>query len=174
MTILTLISAGLILLLASLAGVLLTLLTLPGVWLTLLVALLCQWLFGEPRLFNWWTLGIATGLALLAEVYEFVASAAGAAKRGGGRSGAIGSIIGAIVGAIGGSMVLPVVGTLFGAVLGAGLGALVAERGIAKRTWGDAYSIGKGAAIGRFAATVVKALVAAAVGVVLTIAAVVP
>jgi uncharacterized protein YqgC (DUF456 family) len=145
-------------------------LTLPGVWLTLIVAIACQFLFGEPRLFDWWTLGICAGIAVLAEVYEFVSSAAGAAKSGGGRSGAIGSILGALGGAILGSFVVPIIGTIVGAVLGAGLGALVAERGIAGRSWSQSYRIGQGAAVGRFAAMIVKTAVAAAVGLALFIA----
>jgi uncharacterized protein len=163
-------------LLASLAGTLITLMTFPGTWLILLVALGCQWAFGEPRLFSWWTLGITTGLALAAEVYEFAASAVGSTKSGGGKSGAVGSIIGAIVGAILGSILLPipVIGTLAGAVLGAGVGALALERGIAKKSWTDSYTIGKGAAIGRFTAAIIKSIIAAAIGITLTVAALAP
>jgi hypothetical protein len=51
------------------------------------------------------------------------------------------------------------------------VGALIAERGIAQRSWSDALAIGKGAATGRLVATVVKAIMAAAVGVLLTAAA---
>lgn len=174
MSILITISAALILLLASLAGVVLTLLTLPGVWLTLAIALVCQWAFGEPRLFSWWTLGAAAVLALAGEIFEFFASAAGAAKSGGGRSGAVGSILGAIAGSIIGAIVIPVIGALIGAVLGAGLGALAAERGIAQRSWTQAAVIGKGAATARLTASVVKVGIAGAAGLLLTIAAVIP
>lgn len=168
--------AAFIVLLASLAGAFITLMTFPGTWLILLVALVCQWAFGDPRIFSWWTLGAMTGLALAAEVYEFLASAAGSTRSGGGKSGAIGSIIGAIVGAILGSFLvpIPIVGTFVGAVLGAGIGALVLERGIGKKSWTDSYTIGKGAAVGRFTATIIKGIIAAVIGVVLTVAALVP
>ena len=155
---------------AGVLGVLLTLITLPGVWLTLGIAVACQFIFGEPRLFDWWTIGGAAGLALAAEVFELVSSAAGAARSGGGRSGAIGSIFGAIAGAILGSFVVPIIGTIIGAVVGAGAGALFAERGFAGRTWAEAARVGQGAAIGRFTALVVKSLVAAAVGLTLLVA----
>jgi len=166
--------AAFIILIASLVGALFTLVTLPGTWLIILVALVCQWAFGEPRIFSWWTLGAVTALALAAEVYELVASAAGSTKSGGGRSGAIGSIIGAVVGAIAGSFVVPIIGTLLGAVLGAGVGAIVLERGVSRKSWSASYTIGKGAAMGRFTATIIKAFIAAAIGLTLTVAALNP
>jgi uncharacterized protein YqgC (DUF456 family) len=168
--------AAIVLLLSGLLGVLLTAVTLPGVWLTLVVALLCQWLFGPPPLFNWWTLIACAGLALAGEVFEFVSGAIGAKRAGGGKSGALGSIIGAFGGAIIGSFALPIplIGTLVGAVLGAGIGALIAERGVAGREWSHAFRIGQSAAASRLAATVVKVAIAAAVAAVLTVAALVP
>lgn len=156
--------------LAGAGGVLLTLFTLPGVWMTLLVALLCQWMWGEPRLFDWWTIGAMAGLALLAEVLEAASSAVGASRSGGGKSGAFGSILGAIIGAIVGSFIIPIVGTIVGAVLGAGLGAVAGERGIAGKTWADSYKVGKGAASARAFAILLKTVVAAVVGAVLTAA----
>jgi uncharacterized protein len=157
---------------ASLLGFILTLLTLPGVWLILTVAVVCQFAFGEPLLFAWWTLGAALGLALLGEAAEFGASALGAARFGGGRSGAIGSILGSTVGAIAGSFLIPVpvAGTIAGGVLGAGAGALLAERGISKRTWGQSCRIGQGAAVGRLIATIAKLGITAAVGILLCLA----
>ena len=170
MSIWLLLLAALIIFIAAAMGVLLTLITLPGVWLTLIVAVICQFAFGQPVLFDWWTLGIAAALALAAEVFELFSSAAGAAKSGGGRSGAIGSVLGAIAGAIAGSFIFPLVGTVIGAVIGAGAGALLAERGFAGRTWSDAYKVGQGAAVGRLAAMIVKTAVAAAIGVLLVVA----
>jgi uncharacterized protein len=167
--------AALIIFLTGIIGVILTLLTLPGVWLTLLVALLCQWLFGRPYLFDWWwTLGVCVALAFAGEVFEFISGAVGAKRAGGGKSGAIGSIIGAFAGAIVGSFIIPVVGTLVGAVLGAGLGAIVLEVGIAGRRWSHAVQIGSSAAVSRLAATLVKAAIAGAVGLILTVAALLP
>jgi hypothetical protein len=173
MSVWLLILAAVIMLVASGLGILLTLVTLPGVWVTLLAAVICQFAFGEPALFSWWTLGGCAALAFAAEVFELFSSAAGAAKSGGGRSGAIGSVIGAIVGAILGSFIIPIVGTVIGAVVGAGGGAIMAERGIAGRSWNQSLKIGQGAAVGRFAALIVKTAVAAAIGVVLVAAAVI-
>jgi hypothetical protein len=78
-----------------------------------------------------------------------------------------------MVGAILGSFLipLPLVGTLIGAVAGAGAGALFAERSFAGREWSHAIKIGSAAATARLAATVVKAGIAAAVGMLLTVAA---
>jgi uncharacterized protein YqgC (DUF456 family) len=134
-TIALLILTAVILGLIGAAGVILTLFTLPGVWLTLIAALVCQWLWGMPWMFSWWTLGVLAGLAFLGEILETVSSAVGASRSGGGRSGAIGSIVGAIVGAIVGSMIVPLIGTIVGAVAGAGIGAVALERGISGRTW---------------------------------------
>jgi uncharacterized protein len=165
--------AGLILAIVSIVGVVLTLFTLPGVWLILMVAAACQFVFPVPP-FSWWTIGICAGLAMTGEVFELVASAAGAKVSGGGRSGAIGSVIGAMVGAVAGTFIpIPIAGTVMGAVVGAGVGALIAERGVAGKTWRQSAAIGTGAAGGRLVATVAKVAITAAVGVVLTVAAVV-
>lgn len=162
--------AGILVLLASLAGVLLTLLTLPGLWLTLLVALACWWWIGYD-FYSPWTVGVALGLGVLAEVIDVVASGAGAAKAGGGRSGAIGSIIGAFVGAIAGSFVVPILGTIAGGVIGAGVGAIAGEKGIAARSWKDSARVARGAMVGRFIALCVKIVLATAIGALLTVAA---
>lgn len=164
MTISLLILTAVLLALIALAGVALTLLTLPGVWLTLAAALVCQWAWGEPRMFDWWTLGILAAVSLAGEVLEMVSSAVGASRSGGGRSGAIGSILGAIVGAVAGSMILPLIGTIVGAVAGAGLGAVALERGISGRTWEQSLRIGTGAAGARAVALLIKTAIAAGVG----------
>jgi uncharacterized protein YqgC (DUF456 family) len=171
-----LILAGLAMLIAAVGGTLLTVLTLPGLWLTLLIALVLQLVYRPEPLLSWWTLGVCLGLAIIAEVIELVASAAGAAKSGGGRSGAWGSIIGSLIGALAGSFLIPVpiVGTIAGAVIGAAAGAITGERGIAGRTWRESFRIGRGAAKGRFFATVVKSGIAALIGAILTVAAFVP
>lgn len=161
--------AGVILLLIAIVGFVLTIATLPGTWFILGAGLLTHWLCGEPPLLNMWNLIICASLALLAEIAEFALSAAGAAKSGGGKSGAIGSIIGGLVGAIVGTMIVPILGTIVGGVIGAGLGALVFERGIAQRSWKDSARIGQGAAVGRAVSIVMKAAVAAGIGVSLTI-----
>ncbi|MFN0132094.1 MAG: DUF456 domain-containing protein [Phycisphaerales bacterium] len=156
--------------LAGMVGVALTALTLPGVWITLAVAVGWQ-LAIEPEPLSWTTIGVAAGLGLVGEIVEFGASAVGSSRAGGGKSAAMGSIIGALLGAIIGSFVVPIVGTIVGAVAGAGLGAGAAERGIAERTWTQAWRVGKGAAAGRAVAMVAKLGVAAAVAMMLLVGA---
>lgn len=123
----------------------------------------------DPAMFSWWTLGIAAGLALIAELVEFGASAVGAAKAGGTRRGAIGSVIGALVGAVGGSVIVPILGTIIGAALGAGIGALLFERHDGRKSWKDASKIGAGAAAGRLVATLAKVVIACVVAVMLIV-----
>ncbi|MBL9031951.1 MAG: DUF456 family protein [Phycisphaerae bacterium] len=156
--------------LAGLAGVALTALTLPGVWLVL--ALAVGWQFAcDPAPMSWTTIGVAAGLALVGEIVEFVASAVGSSRAGGGKGAAAGSIIGALVGAVVGSFVVPIVGTIVGAVAGAGLGAAAAERGVREVSWGQTWRVGAGAAAGRAVAMVAKLGVACAVAIVLVVGA---
>jgi hypothetical protein len=158
--------------LGSLLGIVLTAATLPGTWIAVLIAMLCQW--WNPGLFSWWTIGAAAAMALIGEAIDLLASAAGAARSGGGRSAALGSVIGGLGGAIIGSIVLPIVGTILGAVVGAGLGAGMAERGIRERSWRDSAAVGAGAAAGKAVATIAKLGIAVAIGLTLSVAAFVP
>lgn len=155
-------------LLAGMVGVLLTAVTLPGIWFMIGVALACQWWQG---LFSWWTLGAAVALGLMAEAVELFASAAGSGRAGGSRHGAWGSIAGSLIGLIVGQLVIPIpiLGALIGAVGGAGLGAILTERGVAKRTWGESYRSGRGAATGRLVSAVVKTAFAIVVAIMLTV-----
>ncbi|MAY75508.1 MAG: hypothetical protein CMJ31_12500 [Phycisphaerae bacterium] len=157
---------GIIVILAAIVGVVLTFLTLPGIWIAVGVALVCQII--TPGLFNWWTLGAALVVAILAEVAEFLASAVGSGASGGTRYGAIGSIVGSLVGLLLGSFLIPIpfLGSILGAIIGAGAGALIAEMGIAKRSFAESFQSGRGAATGRAVSIVVKggfAIVAALV-----------
>ena len=104
--------------------------TLPGNWiiaaLTVLFALLVRHPTGTGL--NWWCVGIVVGLAVLGEVIELAAGAAGAAKSGGSRRGMVLAMVGAmggsIIGAILGTAIpVPLIGNLIGAVLGGALGA---------------------------------------------------
>ena len=160
--------------LSSLLGVGLTLLTFPGIWMMVLVALLCQW--WQPEMFSWWTLGIAFALAVVAEVLELFASAAGAAKARGSKSAMVASVGGAVIGAILCTFLIPIpiVGTVVGAVAGAGLAAGLAERSIAKKEWKDSWKVAKGAATGRALSMSAKTGIAIAVALLLTFAAFIP
>lgn len=162
--------------LVSILGIVLTLLTLPGIWFSILFAALAQWWHIEYHagpMFSWWTLGVVVGIAVLAELLEFFASAVGTASAGGSRRGAIGSVLGGLIGALAGTflILIPIVGTLVGATLGAGLGALLAERHAGRATWRKSGRIGAGAAVGRLAASLIKGGLAVVVALILSIAA---
>lgn len=160
--------------LASILGIALTLVTLPGIWLAIAVAMLCWW--WQPDLFSLWTIAVAIGLGVLAEIAELASSSVGAAKRGGSKTGAMGALFGSLIGALAGTVLLPIpiVGTIAGGIIGAALGALFAERGVKQRTWRESSSIATGAAIGRAFATVIKGAFAAAIAGLLTVAAFYP
>lgn len=164
---LTWLGAAIVVLFAWL-GVGLVALTLPGIWLAILVALLVE--LWRPEVMSTWVLVTAVVLAVLAEVIEFLSSAAGSRRSGGSRSGAWGALIGSFAGIFVGAVLIPIpiLGSIIGAVLGAGVGALAAERGVARRTWGDSYRSGRGAVTGRALSIVIKTGVAAVVAVLMT------
>ncbi|MFP4144389.1 MAG: DUF456 family protein [Phycisphaeraceae bacterium] len=163
-----------LLLLVNAGGVALVALQMPGTWLMLLCTAIvagwrADWWMGYD---GWgamlaagpitlWTLLFLLGLAVLGEIIEFIAGAAGAAKAGGSKRGAAGAIIGGIVGAILGTAAIPipVVGTLVGAALGAGAGSILGDLW-AGREWDITWAAGRGAAIGRFWGALGKLIVA--------------
>lgn len=167
------IAAAILVVLISIIGIALTVVTLPGTWIMIAGAVLIE-LFWLPDMFGAWTLGIAFALALLAELVELIASAAGAKKAGGTKRGAFGAIGGSLIGALVGSPILFPIGAIAGGVVGAGLGTILLERVWAKRTWQESAKAGQGAAVGRFFATVMKTAFAVAIGTLLCIAAFVP
>jgi uncharacterized protein YqgC (DUF456 family) len=152
-----------------------TLVGLPGTWIMLAGALIGQWFI--PDLYTWWTLGAAGLLCIGAEIAETLSGAAGAAASGASKRAAVGAIIGGIAGAIIGTIVLaflPLIGTIIGGAIGAGATAMVLELSIARevRASSSVFAVGKGAAIGRLLATVIKTVFAVAVAIVLIIGAI--
>ena len=142
-----------------------TLFTLPGNWAIVGIAALWAWQMprGEYGFgFGWGTVAVLAGLAVVGEVIEFAAGAAGAKQHGGSKRGmalAIGGAgLGSILGA-GAGIPVPVIGPLIGALGGGGAGAFAGAylgetwKG---RTGGDALRIGKGALFGRLLGTVGK------------------
>jgi uncharacterized protein YqgC (DUF456 family) len=107
------------------------------------------WATGWNVHVGWASLIAIVVLALLAELVEFLAGAAGSKAAGGSKRGMAGAIIGGIVGGILGSPIFPIVGTIVGAVLGAGAGAFLVEMGIG-RSKQESTQIAIGAAKGRF------------------------
>ena len=149
---------------------LLNLVTLPGNWIVVGCAALFAWLFPEEagRGVAWLTVLVLLGLAVLGEIVEFVAGAAGAAKRGASRRAVALSIVGAIVGSILGltaGIPIPVLGSFIGAVVGGAVGAFVGAyvgeywKG---RTESERVASGQGAFFGRIWGTVGKLAVGSA------------
>ena len=166
--------AGVIVVLAAVLGAVMTFITLPGIWFAVMVALVVE--LWRPEVLGWWSLGGAIATAVLAEVAEFIASAAGAGKAGGSRAGMVGSIVGSVCGLIIGQVLIPVpiVGAIIGAVIGAGAGTLIAERRVAKRSWDESIQSSKGAAAGRALSIVVKGAFAVVAALILITGVLVP
>lgn len=154
----------------------LTLIGLPGTWMMALLALSTR--LYAPELYSWWTIGGCLGLAVLAEISDFIAGAVGAGAEGASKRAGLAAIGGGLVGAIVGTPFLPPIGTIIGAVAGAGLSASLAEVTLRKpeeltlmATAKRAARVGRGAALGRFIAVLVKTAIAVVVGVWLVVAA---
>lgn len=147
---------------------------LPGTWLmAATTALVAWWRWdGDSPMIGTFALVVIIALAVVGEVVEFAAGAAGAKKAGATRRGSIGALVGAIFGGIVGQVMipLPVVGALIGACVGAGVGAWGMELSSGRR-FEEAYRVGIGAGVGRFHGTVAKLAVAAAMWVVIAVAA---
>lgn len=166
-----------LLLVANLAAWVGNVVTLPGNWIMLLLVALYAWFLPPemvPRI-SWWVVGTALLLAIVGEVVEFVAGAAGAAKQGGSRRGVVFAIIGAFAGSLLGATISipifilgPIIGALGGGALGAFAGAWLGELGT-ERTPEERIAIGRGAMMGRLLGTVGKLGVGAIILVVVTV-----
>src|SRR5215203_4890297 len=119
-----------------------TLVSLPGNWIVVGCAALFAWLMPhEPsHSITWKTVAVLAGFAVLGEIVEFAAGAAGAAKQGASKRSVLLAMVGAVVGsmvgiAIGapililGSAVMALVGGAAGAFFGAYLGEAWKGRG---------------------------------------------
>ena len=120
--------AAIVLVLLCVAAWLTTLLTLPGNWFVLGLAALFAWWFPADagRGVEWRTVVILAVLAVIGEVIEFVAGAAGAAKQGASARAIALSLVGAFVGSLAGFVVgtpIPIIGSLVVAVFGGAAGA---------------------------------------------------
>lgn len=141
--------------------------TLPGNWLMVVFTALYAFLLPaemQPRV-SWTVVFVALGLAVIGEVVEFLAGAAGAAKQGGSRRGLVLAIGGAFIGSLGGAALaspIPIVGPLIGAIGGGALGgfagAYLGESGT-NRPHAERMAIGKGALIGRLWGTAGKLII---------------
>lgn len=142
------------------------LLTLPGNWIIAVTTVVFALLIHHPSQTetNWWCIGLMIGLALVGELIEFAAGAAGAAKSGGSRRGMILAVAGAMGGSIIGTVLgtflpIPVIGNLIGAITGGAAGAFggaylgEAWKG---RTENERLTISTAAMVGRVFGTVGK------------------
>lgn len=141
---------------SGITGILMVVLALPGIWAMVLVSAICMW--WRPEIISWRAVVTLASIALVSEIMEMVASAAGAKKFGGSKRGAVGAIFGTMIGAIVGSFLIPipVIGTIVGGIAGAGIGAMGVERSIVQMSWVDSMKSGSGAAIGRTISIFIK------------------
>ncbi|BBD07947.1 DUF456 domain-containing protein [Desulfovibrio ferrophilus] len=129
--------------------------SLPANWV--LLALVAGWKAMHPEMpLTWMWFGGLAGLAVIAEVLEFVIQLKGSKKYGASGKGNIGGIIGAIAGAIIGAGFLFGIGALPGALLGAYGGCLLVET-LMGRSFDEARAAAWGAMWGKFFGLTVKA-----------------
>jgi uncharacterized protein YqgC (DUF456 family) len=143
--------------------------SLPGNWGLLGFTVLFAWLVPHEssRGLSWTTVWILLALATVGEIIEFVAGAAGAAKRGASRRSIWLSLLGALAGSIVGAIVgLPIalvgspIAALLGGAAGAFIGAYLGETS-AERSHHHSAEVAKGAFLGRLWGTVGKFAVGA-------------
>jgi uncharacterized protein len=155
---------ALLLIAGSLLCWLSNLFSLPGNWVLLGLVALFAFLIPDTdgRGVSWTAVGVMAGLAVIGEIIEFAAGAAGAAKQGASRRSILLSLVGAIAGSIMGATAgipVPVIGSMIGALLGGSIGAFAGayvgemwkERGHS-----TGVAVGKAAFIGRLWGTVGK------------------
>lgn len=147
----------LLLLLGLLAGLFLNLLGLPGLWLMVLGHIVYGLATGWGVYVGWESVLVLTALALVAEVVEFIAGAAGSKSAGSTKRGMVGAIAGGVIGGIVGQIVIPipVIGAVVGAVAGSFIGTWGVEMMI-HRNLSRSNRAGLGAAKGRLYGIVAK------------------
>lgn len=143
-----------LLVLILLAGLAISVLGLPGLWLMVATAVGYALATGGQVL-SWQTIAVVAGLALAAEIAEFLAGAAGSKTAGGSWRGIVGAVAGGIVGGIVGVPV-PIIGPILGAILGAAIGAGLLELTGRDASIERAGKVALGAAQGRFWGVVSK------------------
>lgn len=155
-------------------GLALNVLGLPGLWLMVAAHAAYSWAEGADSA-GWASSLVMLGLALLAELIEFLAGAAGSKTAGGSLRSTVGAVIGGVIGGIAGAIlvpVLPVVNAILGACIGSFIGAALLEASVAQRDveqraafFGRLHRVGWGAFKGRLWGIVLKS----AVGVVMLV-----
>ena len=162
-----------ILLVVDTLGLFLVVLGLPGTWLMVIAAAGLSWISRQsgPPLISNVVLCVLFGLALLGEVAELAAGAAGSRRAGGSWRGSAGALLLGMVGGIVGTFAIPVpvIGSILGACAGAFVGALAGELWVG-RSVEDAVTIGRGAFTSRLVGTVLKIAIGAVIWAVATAA----
>jgi len=155
--------------LAMLAFWLTNLLGLAGNWMIVAAsAFYAWWMPADSRAaIGWPVVAVMASLALLGELVELTASAAGVRKAGGSRRGAVLALVGSVIGAMAGMFVglpIPVIGSLLAALLFAGLGALLGAmlgESMKGRSFEASWQVGQAAFWGRLLGTFAKTLIGA-------------
>jgi len=158
-----------LLLLCNVVAWLTNLLLLPGNWAILAITATFVVFTPEdaPRSIQWSTIGIMLGFAVLGEILEMFAGAAGAAKQGASKRSLLLSLVGAIVGSTIGIVAgtpLPIFGSIVGALVGASFGAFAGAylgEKWKRRDNNQAISVGMAALVGRLLGTMGKIAVGA-------------
>ena len=143
-----------------------TLLGLPGNWGLALLAVALAYLVNDSVHIDIHspTVAAIVLLAIVGEVAEFVAGAAGVKQLGGSRRGSALAILGSVVGAVAGVFIgvpVPIVGSLIAAVLFGGVGAFggaVAGERWSGKEWDASIRIGWGALWGKLLGTLLKTI----------------
>lgn len=147
----------------------LNILGLPGNWFIVAAAAVYAWLLpGESRTAIGWPVVVTiSGMAVLGEIAELLAGAAGVKRAGGSRRAAALALAGSLAGGLAGvifGVPIPVVGPIVAAVLfaavGAFVGAVLGEEW-AGRSETAGYEVGMAAFWGRIWGTLAKAMVGA-------------
>src|SRR5436190_22341138 len=100
------------LLIIALFGVFATILQLPGLWLVVAAVASYAWITNARGYVGTGSLITIILLALAAEIVEFAAGSAGAAKAGASKRAMLGAVIGAILGGIFFTFIpIPIIGT---------------------------------------------------------------
>lgn len=143
-----------LLILVSLAGIVLAAFQLPGAWVILAAAVGYDWRHGWQQIGWKWLIGLAA-TALLAEVFDSLASVIAARRAGASRRAAVGAILGGLAGMILLSIPIPVVGAIVGGLAGCFIGAAIAEVSV-RDDLASGARVGLLAAVGRLVGLTAK------------------
>jgi len=123
---------------------------LPGPLLVLTGALVYAW-YTDFTVVSWAVIAVLSGLALLSQLLDYLASMIGAKKFGAGKWGMAGALIGAVVGLFAGG--------IFGIIVGPFIGAFVFEM-VGGKDFRASLKIGVGTLVGFLGGAIGKVTIA--------------